>query len=48
MSGFDQLVRNANKNKGMGSMNVEMAKAQVQQLVESFKGIDQNLKKEKE
>ena len=31
----------------MGSMNVEMAKAQLAQLVESFRGVNQNLKKEK-
>ena len=48
LSGFDQLVKSANRNAGMGSMNVEMAKAQLAQLIESFKGLDQNLKKEKD
>ena len=40
LSGFDQLIKSANRNAGMGSMNVEMAKAQLAQLMESFKGLD--------
>ena len=29
LQGFDQLIDSANRNAGMGSMNVEMAKAQL-------------------
>ena len=48
LQGFDQLVMSANRNADLGSMNVEMAKAQLQQLVESLKGLNINIKKEKD
>ena len=42
------MIKSATKNAGLGTMNIEMAKAQLQMLIESLKGLDKNLKQEKD
>ena len=43
---FDKMLASADRNADKGELNIEMAKAQVSQLVQSLKTVDENLVQE--
>lgn len=44
---FDKILESAKRNAGRGELNIEMGKAQAQQLFETLKSVRQNIKEEK-
>ena len=48
LEGFQKMLSSAQKNADMGELNIEMAKAQTTQLMETLKAVDENMLREKE
>ena len=45
---FGQILASATRNSEMGSLNVEMARAQVSELIETLRALNSNIVKEKQ